>query len=557
MSIKSIIGLSGKSDTPDVTHYMYTRNMQNILDVSKDAGALDNSQLFVLTGWETDDDYWLMLGGQSAASIVYAPDGKTYENVDQGFLASLPKSNTVNTGWAKLLDVNSDPKPVFQPGNSGTWDDLQVWPRAIIKEGTTLKLWYAGQKSDNQFRVGYATSTDNGLTWTKSGSNPIYTDTDLPNDRIISVKVVNDGTNYVMFYQGDNPTADGVSIAQSADGITSWTRTHTDVLVDQFVNFICAVKYISGTYYVWIQRASTSGQVGNGPSPRICLYTSTDLTTWISFGEQLLHRGSQEWALGSDGMFFQKPNGNWFYAHNYVKNALEVFANAGEQFTGVKVAELNRDDLPISNKVNVYSYPAYVQRHYPLGPDFYFNFVFSDVINNDAGTINALPGFAGLHFWSANGSQTITFPGISIHQTLFGVKVRVAFKLTGTHELFRIGNDFILSVVSGKLRFQASSDGLTFQKDWISTVNISEPSGIDYADGHGYVGVILLGDGFHMFNDFVEITSGQITKTVDNALASINNSGSSVLIGQNATIEMRSVSILSGATDQEFIDLDI
>jgi hypothetical protein len=556
--LSTIIGLYGKSNAPDVTSYQYTRYMDPVIDVSKDAGALDNSQLFALTGWETDTHYWVMLGGQSAASIVYAPDGNTYENVDQGFLASMAKSNTVNTGWVKLLDVNSDPKPVFQPGASGAWDDLQVWPRAIIKESTTLKLWYAGQKSDNQFRVGYATSTDNGLTWTKSGSNPIYTDTDLPNDRILTVKVVNNGTNYIMFYQGEAPTTTGISIAQSADGITSWTRTHTGVLLDQSVNFICDVKYISGTYYLWTQRYSTSGQVGNGPSPRISLYTSTDLTTWTNLGEQLTHRGSQEWALGGDGIFFQKPNGNWFYVGNYVKNALEVFANAGEQFTGVKVAELNRSDAPIANRPNSYSYPSYVQRHYPLGPDFYSETSgFTEVITNEIGASNTGIGFAGLDFVNLQGSTTITYPGISINQTNFGVKVRVAHKLTGTHTLLKIGNDFWLTLESGKIRFRASSDGVTYQKDWISTVNVSEPSGIDYADAHGYISILKIGSDWYIFNDFVELTAGQITKTVDDPLTLLNNSGSSVLIGQNATIELRSVSILNGATKQQIIDLDI
>lgn len=556
MSLSTIIGLYGRSSAADVTHYRYTRHMNPIIDVSKDAGALDNSQLFVLSGWETDDDYWLMLGGQSAASIVYAPDGNTYENVDQGFLASLPKSNTVTSGWVKNLDINGDPKPVIQPGASGTWDDLQVWPRAIIKEGTTLKLWYVGQKADNQFRVGYATSTTNGATWTKYVSNPVYTDTDVDNDRIVSCKVVHNGTNYIMFYSPENPTAQGMFIAQSADGI-SWTKIHSNVLLDQFVNYLCDVKYISGTYYVWIQRSSTSGQIGNGPSPRICLYTSTNLTTWTSLGEQLLYRGSQEWALGGDGIFFQKPNGNWFYAHNYVKNALEVFANGGEQFTGVKVAELNRSDLPIANKPNIYSYPSYVQRHYPLGPDFYGGGTFTEAITNSQGTINTGVGFAGLHFLNLAGSSTITFPGVSINQSTFGVKLRIEFKLTGTHELFRIGNDVLVTLESGKLRVRLSSNGSGYEKDYITTVNVSEPSGIDYADGHGYVGFTWLGGVLTLYNDFVPFTSGEVTETVDTSLTTINNSGSSVLIGQNATIQLRSVSILNGMTAQQFIDLDI
>lgn len=556
-SIKKVIWLSGGSTTSDVPIYRYTRFMNPVLDVSKDAEALDNSQMFPTAGWEDDDYYWVIYTGQSAASIVYAPDGRTYQNVDQGFLCRLAKSNTVNTGWEKILDVNGDPKPLIQPSTvSGAWDRLQVWPRAVIKEGSTLKCFYMGQNAGGvNHRIGLTTSTNNGTSWSKSASNPVYEDAD---SKITVHRVINDGTNYKMFYSCLDPQNEGFFIAESADGI-SWSRTHTNVLLSLHPNYICAAKYISGTYYLWIQMDNTSGILGNGPGPEIFLFTSTDLTTWTNLGAQIKYRGTQEWAIGADAVMFQKPNGNWFMVHCYVKNAIEVSANGGEQFTGMKVAELNRSDAPIANKPSDYSYPSYVQRHYPLGPEFYSKLVFGEVINGDAGTINSNAAFARYHFLSLTGSQTVTFPAVSINQTSFAVKLRVQIKTTGTHELFRIGNDVLVTLESGKLRVRISDDGAGYDKDWITTVNISEPSGIDYPDDHVYVGFTWIGGVLTMYNDFVPFTAGEITETVDNSLTgnSINNSGSSVLIGQNATIELRSVSILNGATDQQFIDLDI
>jgi hypothetical protein len=115
-----------------------------------------------------------------------------------------------------------------------------------------------------------------------------------------------------------------------------------------------------------------------------------------------------------------------------------------------------------------------------------------------------------------------------------------------------------MSLESGKLRVRLSSDGVPYQKDYITTVNISKPVGLDYIDDHIYVGFIWgPSANLRLFNDFVEFTSGQITKTVDDALPTVNDSFSNILIGQNATLELRSVSVMVEPTEAEFIELDI
>jgi hypothetical protein len=60
-----------------------------------------------------------------------------------------------------------------------------------------------------------------------------------------------------------------------------------------------------------------------------------------------------------------------------------------------------------------------------------------------------------------------------------------------------------------------------------------------------------------LFNDFVPFTSGQVTETVDTALATVNNSSANILIGQNATLDLRSVSVMIEPTQAEFIALEL
>lgn len=553
--IKSLSGLYGLGTGAEITNYRFTRNMQPIIDVSRDPDALDCSQIFVAAAFETTTEWRLMYTGQSAHSIVYAPDGLTYLNTDQSFLAIKTKSNDVTTGWTKFLDVNGDPKPVLQPSFVvGRFDRYQLWVLTILKEGSTCKAWYVGEGASSVYKVGYATSSDDGETWTKNGTTPIYSDDAISagNQGIVRFAVLKDATNYKIFYDGTTPNVDGFFIAESTDGITSWTKIHSNLLSGMNLGFIFDVDKIGSNYYIWIQRDFRTG-ANLGPARRMAVYTSTNLTTWTPVGDQMVLNGSNEFGISASQMF-QKPNGIYFSLHTAAKNAAEnVSIGTLEPFASIKVAELNRTDSPLANSSCRYSYPSYVQFHAPLG----FEMGLSESILGGTGTINSSPLYAPLEFMALNGSQTITFAGISINQTTFAFKMRVETKLTGTHELFRIGNDILVTLETGKLRVRLSSNGSAYQKDYITTANISKPTGITYVDDHIYIGFTFAGGVLKMYNDFVEFTSGQITKTVDTSLTTLNNSGSSILIGQNATIQLRSVSILSGATDQQLIDLDI
>ena len=122
--------------------------------------------------------------------------------------------------FGKVLDI----------GAPGTWDSQMVRdPSVIYNEATdTLMMWYAGTSSWPVFKIGYAESTD-GLNWTKSGSNPVFSGTPGGWDgfQVYAPSVVWDGSTYHMFFSG---TDDKMSArwstghATSSDG-TAWTET--------------------------------------------------------------------------------------------------------------------------------------------------------------------------------------------------------------------------------------------------------------------------------------------------------------------------------------------
>ena len=57
--------------------------------------------------------------------------------------------------------------PLLTKGPSGSYDQLKIGPRAILREAPNVwKMWYEAAPGGNQSTTAYATSTD-GLTWTK------------------------------------------------------------------------------------------------------------------------------------------------------------------------------------------------------------------------------------------------------------------------------------------------------------------------------------------------------------------------------------------------------
>lgn len=98
--------------------------------------------------------------------------------------------------------------PVLGVGTPGTWDDLEVRPGRVIREGGTLVMYYSGRSQRGTVGIGRATSTD-GLIWTKS-PGPLIANATNPRS------VIRSGATLTMLYsQGGRILA-----ASSADGLT-------------------------------------------------------------------------------------------------------------------------------------------------------------------------------------------------------------------------------------------------------------------------------------------------------------------------------------------------
>lgn len=544
-------------DIAPTTQYTgtYTRHAQPILIGTKDAAAQDVCQASYNAVVDRGDAYVLYYLA-SNPTINSDRDVTCMAVKDKG--GSLDPD--MSTGWTKRLSAGL-PEIVYDVGAVGKFDETQVWLRNVLrKTDGTYEAWPMGLSSAT-IKIGYSTSTD-GIAWTRENSgDPVYED---GVNGVTSYHVIYDeeDATYKMLYSGELL---GEDIGLAEGGPTVWVKTHSKILFGENLGQVAAFKKIEGIYYIWVAKELL---FFSGISEQIVLYRTADFTTFEYVGPQVVTSQASEFGVTNPVGIIKKPNGKYSMLFTSYQNHIGKAGNLGEEFTAVKVADLNKCGLPIAGRPQTTVYPSYVPRHWPLNQESATGTNFIEAVTGGNATINTTPVFSAitaygnrtLGFVNLSGSQTITDtnnPGGLFNPATFGVKLRVELKTTGTHELFRIGNDVLVTLESGKLRVRLSSDGATYQKDYITSVNISKPTGMSYIDDHLYVGFTWIGGVLTLYNDFVPFTGAQVTETVDNALTNVNDSGADFQLGQNATIKIRSVSLMTGITDQQWIDLEI
>lgn len=111
-------------------------------------------------------------------SVIF--DGTTYKMWYCGYDATVDGSGTdgqANIGYAESSDgitwVKSLQNPIMT-ASAGEWDAIYVQDPHVLYDGV-YHMWYGGNDVDGYGQqVGYATSND-GILWTKSASNPVLT----------------------------------------------------------------------------------------------------------------------------------------------------------------------------------------------------------------------------------------------------------------------------------------------------------------------------------------------------------------------------------------------
>jgi hypothetical protein len=217
--------------------------------------------------------YTFTLSAATSTECIAEP---TYTNA-QTFTINIGSAATSSSpagasGWSK-----SASNPVLTPSTSG-WDNGLVASPSVIKVGGAYMMYYEGQDTTSYtWHIGLATSSD-GITWTKSSSNPVLSPGASGNWDSFEVRypsVHYDGSTYRMWYWGRSgiDNAAMIGLATSSDGVT-WTKHSSAVLgTDGYSSYIPgSVIKSDGTFVMWLK---TQG----GDMLRA---TSSDGITWSS-----------------------------------------------------------------------------------------------------------------------------------------------------------------------------------------------------------------------------------------------------------------------------------
>ncbi len=153
----------------------------------------------------------------------------------------------------------------------------------VIKDGTTYKMWYTGLDASNVGRVGYASSPD-GITWTKSASNPVLTvGTAGTWDSIYAgmTSVIKVDSTYRLWYRGGSADSGGIGYASSPDGM-AWTKYGTVAVLPNLgydwdsTPYHPSVIYDGKGFHMWYSGCAYSGspcQEGYASSPDGAVWT--------------------------------------------------------------------------------------------------------------------------------------------------------------------------------------------------------------------------------------------------------------------------------------------
>ncbi len=240
--------------------------------------------------------------------IYYAtsPDGLNWTKVD----------NTIPSG---TCDSNGSPCSYgngrLGVGSSGRGDSSSVTTAAVIKDGSTYKMWYTASNGVNA-RIYYATSSD-GLTWTKVNNNIPTGNCDssinhntpcsygdgrlslgssgMADSNSVSVgNVIKDGDIYKMWYTANNGTYSTIAYAYSNDGLTWVKYDNTIPTISDYYGTngrlskgntgTAESNYVNGPFVIKDSSVYKMWYVGQDGNYSYVLYaTSLDGINWTKF----------------------------------------------------------------------------------------------------------------------------------------------------------------------------------------------------------------------------------------------------------------------------------
>lgn len=506
--------------------------MADIVNRSIDSLYGDNMQVFHSGVFYHNSEYY----------CYYTSNSKTDGDIDRVFLAKGPTLDS-------LVKVNTAGVPDFiidAGAEGGSLPSVEVFGRHFYydDELSLFRGYYTVRPTtfptDLDYTA-YATSSD-GINWTKQGS--VYSD---PLRYVIyHTQWKNSNTDYVGITTTQEPSVaefDHFYIT-SPDGV-NWTN-QGQVTISNTIKLVTYIHKQGGIYYLFCNAGF------NDPHPplgsEIVLYTTTDFVSFTLAGTLLDSFQPSERAMGGTSCLLNPTSGRMEIVYTYSMNYNKADGTGGEPFTEIRKATLRTNLLEIPT-TTIIEYPSYVKKYWPLYHKDEGD-LFTELIDGTA-TTHTPNSWDTLKFLDLL-TDTLSFantglPSVSDLQ----LKMRVVIDLTATKlDLFMVGTDINVWLNAGLLHVSLNNN----TKFYRSLNQIALPVGIGnpVSSNEVYIGFIFR-------NGTLTICNGNDTDyakelIADGAMTDITDSQSNYVFGNS---QIRSISLSTGMTDQQWIDLDL
>ncbi len=201
---------------------------------------------------------------------------------------------------ATTFALTSDPVVVLPLGAGHAWDANTIYGPSVVRQGDTWHLLYSGNRvvepadPTRNMGLGYAISTDAGLTWTKQGNAPLLQHPRLRRATVGSWSVI-DG-KWILLYtvpQPDFYSTGSVYLAISEHGPAGpWTGPDDPVLRAPAEAWFEAIMPLDLFRVGQQYRLYFYGRPGKTGVPGYGLATSMDLLHWEVHSGPILSVGA-------------------------------------------------------------------------------------------------------------------------------------------------------------------------------------------------------------------------------------------------------------------------
>jgi hypothetical protein len=195
----------------------------------------------------------------------------------------------------KILDVSK--RPILELGALGEFDEFGTYPVSVVRSDHEVRAYYGGwtrcESVPFNVAIGFATSQDEGKTFTKFGNGPVLSYTSDEPFILSGPKIrVFKNTWYLWYIAGRKwKVVDGrpepvykIRMASSPDGI-KWSKANRDLIESRIEEDEAQaspdVFYYNGKYHMFFCYRYSSHYRGKENGYRIGYASSEDLSNWV------------------------------------------------------------------------------------------------------------------------------------------------------------------------------------------------------------------------------------------------------------------------------------